>query len=77
MLGSSVAQKDFSKKTLAGLSKKGVSVVGVVAVPAFEGDKYFSGTAYQLEFNGTGFIRSHSQVLVMAVSSWNPQIDIL
>lgn len=72
-----IAQKDFSKKTLAGLAKKGVNIIGVVAVPSFEGDVYFSGTAYQLEFNGTGFIRSHSQILVMAASSWNPEVDIL
>jgi hypothetical protein len=68
--------KDFSKKTLALLSKKGISVTGSVAVPDFEGDKYFSGVAYQLVWNGKGFIRTHSQVIVLAASSWNPETDL-
>jgi len=68
----SIAQKDFSPKTLSLLAKKGVCIVSVMAVPAFEGDKYFSGTAYSLSYNGQSFIRRHSQILTMAVSSWHP-----
>ena len=66
---------DFSKKTLSNLSKKGISVLGSVAVPAFEGDVYFSGTAYSLVWNEMGFIRTHSQILGMAASSWIPETD--
>lgn len=65
--------KDFSKKVLASLSKKGISIVGSVAVPAFEGDVYFSGVAYQLVWNEIGFIRTYSQVEAIAASSWCPQ----
>jgi hypothetical protein len=68
--------KDFSNKTLKQLSRKGISVIGSQAIPAFEGDKYFSGVAYQLEWNGVGFIRTHSQVIVLAASSWNPATDL-
>ena len=61
---------DFSKKTLSSLAGKGVTVIGSVAVPAFEGDKYFTGVAYQLNNNGQMIVRFHHQVLAMANSSW-------
>lgn len=69
--------KDFSKKTLSQLSKKGISISGSQAVPAFEGDKYFSGVAYMLNYNGHGFLRTHSQVIVLAASSWDPETDLI
>lgn len=72
MLVSSIAQKDFSKKTISLLAEKGVNIINTVAVPAFDGDVYFSGVAYTLEFNGLSFMRTHHQILCMAVSSWNP-----
>jgi hypothetical protein len=61
---------------LTALSKKGISVIGTQAIPAFEGDKYFSGTAFKLEFEGLGFVRTHSQVIVLASSSWDPATDL-
>ena len=64
--------KDFSKKVLASLSKKGISIVGSVAVPAFEGDVYFQEVAYTLVWNETSFIRTYSQVNSLALSSWCP-----
>lgn len=64
---------DFSKKVLAALSKKGISIVSSVAVPAFDGDVYFQGVAYNLVWNGTGFIRTYSQVNTLAISSWCPK----
>lgn len=67
------ALKDFSKKTLRQLAAKGISVVSSQAVPAFEGDKYFSDVAYMLEYEGEGFLRTHVQVLAIAASSWNPE----
>lgn len=69
--------KDFSKKTVSALSKKGISIVGSQAVPSHDGDKYFSGVAYNLVWNGTGFMRTHSQVIVIASSSWNPETDLI
>jgi len=68
--------KNFSKKTLAQLDKKTISIVGTQAIPAFEGDIYFSGVAYMLSYNGNGFMRTHSQVIVLAGSSWNPETDL-
>jgi hypothetical protein len=65
--------KDFSKKTLAQLDKKAISIVGTQAVPAFEGDLYFVGVAYMLSYKGNGFMRTHSQVIILAGSSWNPE----
>lgn len=64
--------KDFSKKVNAALSSKGISVVGATAVPAFEGDKYFTGIAYTLVWNGISFLRSYQDVQVLALSSWDP-----
>jgi len=71
-----MSTNDFSKKTLRQLSNKGITVIGSQAMPAFEGDKYFTGVAYNLVWNNTGFIRTHSQVIVLASSSWNPETDL-
>lgn len=68
--------RHFSKKTVKALNKKGISIVGIQAAKAFEEDSLFSDTVYQLSFNGTGFIRTHSQVVVIASSSWNPATDL-
>lgn len=70
-LSISIAVRDFSKSTIKALSKKGVSIVGCQSVPAYEGDRYFTGKSYQLvTSDGYGMIRTHSQVLTMAKSSW-------
>lgn len=66
----------FSKKTMRQLAAKEISIVSQQAIPAFEGDKYFSGVAYQLSYKGQGFMRTHSQVIVLAQSSWNPATDL-
>lgn len=68
--------KDFSKKTLAILSKKGISIIGTQSVPAFEGDNYFSGTAYKLLYKETQFMRLYFQVITLASSSWDPETDL-
>lgn len=65
--------KDFSKKVLASLAKKGISIVGSQAVPAFEGDVYFQDVAYMLVWNETQFLRTYSQVNSLALSSWCPK----
>jgi hypothetical protein len=68
-----VGKNDFSKKVLALLAKKGIEVVSSTAVPAFEGDKYFTGTAYVLVWNETQFLRDYRQVETLAKSSWCPK----
>jgi len=73
---SNSAVKDFSKRTLAQLAKKGISILSACAVPAFEGDQYFSGTAYTLVYEGRSFIRTHYQTIVIASSSWDPAVDL-
>lgn len=66
--------RDFSKATLNALLKKGVRIAGRQAIPAFEGDAYFTGSAYQLVTkSGCSMLREHSQILVMAKSSWMPE----
>ena len=71
-----IAAKDFSHKTISQLERKQIEIIGTQAVPAFDGDKYFSGVAYHLSYNGTGFMRTHAQVIVLAQSSWNPATDL-
>lgn len=67
-----IAHRDFDKKTILALLKKGVEVVGTQAVAAFEGDRYFSGRAYEIVIGGnTSAIRTHAQLRIMASSSWN------
>lgn len=58
--------RDFSKKTLSALSKKGIAVVGAQAIPAFEGDQYFTGTGYKLVRDGCLYVRTFQQVLAIA-----------
>lgn len=62
--------QDFSAKTISRLAKKGLSVVGKQAVPAFDGDQYFTGTVYQLTDGTKSVLRSHRHVLTISVSSW-------
>lgn len=71
-----MGSSDFSSKTLTLLQKKGVSVVSSVAIPDFDGDKYFSGVAYNLNDNGNMIVRRHWQVLAMANSSWKSDFAI-
>lgn len=67
-----IGHRDFDKKTILTLSKKGVEIVGTQAVAAFDGDRYFSERAYKIVIGGdTGAIRTHAQLRVMASSSWN------
>jgi hypothetical protein len=67
--------RHFSAKTVKALNAKGVVITGIVAVPAFSDDKYFSDTAFNLvyEKEQIGFIRTHAQVRAMAASSWTPE----
>lgn len=69
--------KDFSTKTKRQLAVKGINIIGTQAIPAYEGDVYFNSVAYSLEYNGKAFMRTHSQVIVLAASSWNPATDLI
>jgi hypothetical protein len=71
-----VASRDFSKKTLRQLAAKNIQLLSALAIPAFEGDACFSGVAYQLAYKENGFIRTHSQVIILANSSWDPETDL-
>lgn len=67
----------FSPKTIKQLNKKGISITGTQAAPAFEGDAYFSGVVYMLTYKDAAFLRTHSQVIILANSSWNPETDLI
>lgn len=41
-------EKDFSKAERAGLRRQGLTIVGTQAIPAYDGDMYFSGRGYLL-----------------------------
>ena len=58
--------RNFSTKTVKALAAKGIAIVGSQAVAAFEGDVYFSGVAYMLDDNGTGRLRTFTEVLALA-----------
>lgn len=66
MAHNAIASKDFSRKTLSNLSRKGIAVIASHAVPAFDGDRYFSGVAYALNDNGAHKIRRHGEVMALA-----------
>ena len=60
--------KDFSKKTLAALARKGISLVGLTVIPDMSSDMPFANGSrgYQLNDNGCHRIRSFSEVLELA-----------
>lgn len=66
----SIASKDFSRKTLTALSRKGIAVAGMTFVPGADGSFANGERAYELVVNGCQYIRTHGQVLTCAASSW-------
>jgi hypothetical protein len=56
----------FSAATRAALARKGITITRTQAIPGFEGDRYFSGTAYVLNDNGTQRVRSFNEVLTLS-----------
>ena len=58
--------RDFSAATRRALLAAGVAIIGVQAAPAFEGDAYFTGTAYAVSDNGTHRLLSHREVRALA-----------
>jgi hypothetical protein len=60
------AARDFSRKILNALAKRGVSVIGSQAAPAYEGDFSLSGRVYQISSEGCSMMRTHAQVMEMA-----------
>lgn len=65
-----VGARDFSRKINRQLLARNFQIVGAVAVPAFEGDQYCSGTAYKLvDVAADGaFIRSFADVQKLAAT---------
>lgn len=59
--------RDFSKKTLNALAARGITVIGSQAAPAYDGDETFSGRVYQIVEDGCAKMRSHAQVMEMAL----------
>jgi hypothetical protein len=60
------ATKDFSRKTLAALAKKGIAVIGATFVPGADGTFANGERAYQLDNAGQHQIRTFGQVLALA-----------
>lgn len=65
-----IASKDFSRKTLTALSRKGVAIGGATLAPGADGSYANGERAYALIVDGCQYLRTHSQVLVCAASSW-------
>lgn len=55
----------FSAKVRRALLKRGIILMGLQAVPAFTGDRYFSGTAYTVSDNDTGRVLSYADVMAL------------
>jgi hypothetical protein len=58
--------RNFSSKTLKGLTRKGIAVIGSQAVPAFQGDVYFSDVAYAISDNGTHRLLRHGEIIALS-----------
>jgi hypothetical protein len=59
--------KDFSRKTLSSLSRKGITLIGLTIIPGTGDLPFATGErGYILNDNGTQRIRSFAQVLELA-----------
>ena len=58
--------KDFSKKIVKALNKKGIFIVGSTFVPGSDGSFANGERAYMLNDNGTGMTRLYLEVERMA-----------
>lgn len=58
----------FSKSTLNKLARKGIAVIGIVAIPDYSTSMPWANasTGYKLDDNGTHRIRTFSEVLALA-----------
>lgn len=61
-----IARSHFSRSTLAALARKGIRPVTLQAVPGPSGSFLDSETAYLIDDNGTGRVRSFREVLALA-----------
>jgi hypothetical protein len=64
-VSSQVARRDFSSKTLRALSRKGVELVGVQALPDMSSDMPFANAerGFVVADNGTARVWTFAQVL--------------
>ncbi len=60
-----ITQRDFNRKTVSALGKKGISIVGTLWVPGIDGTYANGERAYQLDDNGTSRIRTFLEVLAL------------
>lgn len=60
------AERGLSVSALQDLDARGIRVIGQQAVPAFDGDRYFTGSAYVLDDNGTQRVLRLHEVLALA-----------
>lgn len=68
-----IAIRHFGARMVKGLEAKGVTIAGIQAASAWDGDKSNTGTVYQVIINEMLCIRSFSQLQVMWRSSWNAE----
>jgi len=63
-----IASKDFRKATLNALAKKKIFVIGVQAFKeTYDNGAWGSGVAYTLDNNDQGQVRSHAEVIALAL----------
>jgi len=57
--------KDFSAKVIKGLTKRGIRVIGPVALPDASGSFLNSERGYSLDAKGTHIVRTYWQVVAL------------
>lgn len=62
------AAADFNKRTLAGLTKKGIAVVGIQSIPDMSSDMPWANSTrgYVISDNGTGKVVTFLEVIALA-----------
>lgn len=58
-----IAARDFSRTTLAALTAKGITVIGIQGLPGADGSFANGERGYCLDDNGTHRVRTHQEVL--------------
>ena len=70
-IGQEIAEKDFSKAVVKALGRKGITLIGITALPDASGSFLNSDRGYTLNDNGTHRIRTYREVVSISVGSPN------
>ena len=61
-----IVKREFSRKTISALAKKGIEIVGVTSIPDSEGSFLNATRAFEISDKGTGKIKTFLELQKIA-----------